>query len=89
MATTSKIAKELKTPKYKVRLRNRILNLGVLCSLAIFAVVAIVCSFCSFAGAQFCLNGMPMNCRSFRASSSVFAVVTNDTFMPRALSTFM
>ena len=35
------------------------------------------------------LNGMPSSCRSFRASSSVFAVVTTDTFMPRALSTFM
>src|SRR5919201_6765374 len=34
-------------------------------------------------------NGMPTNCNSFRASSSVFAVVTTDTFMPRALSTFM
>ena len=32
---------------------------------------------------------MPMNCSSFRASSSVFAVVTTETFMPRALSTFM
>jgi hypothetical protein len=34
-------------------------------------------------------NGIPINCNSFRASSSVFAVVTTDTFMPRALSTFM
>src|SRR2546423_2340655 len=34
-------------------------------------------------------NGIPINWRSFRASSSVFAVVTTDTFMPRALSTFM
>ena len=25
-----------------------------------------------------------MNCSSFRASSSLFAVVTTDTFMPRA-----
>src|SRR6185436_8599166 len=38
---------------------------------------------------QLALNGMPMNCRSLRASWSVFAVVTTDTFMPRALSTFM
>jgi len=30
-----------------------------------------------------------MNWSSFRASSSVFAVVTTETFMPRALSTFM
>src|SRR4030095_8683652 len=35
------------------------------------------------------LNGIPMNCSSLRASSSVLAVVTTDTFMPRALSTFM
>src|SRR5580765_460361 len=34
-------------------------------------------------------NGMPTNCNSFRASSSVFADVTTHTFMPRALSTFM
>src|SRR5437899_10226986 len=38
---------------------------------------------------QFWRNGIPMNCNNLRASSSVFAVVTTDTFMPRALSTFM
>ena len=32
-------------------------------------------------------KGMPMNCSSFRASSSVLAVVTTLTFMPRPLST--
>src|SRR5262249_42694073 len=36
--------------------------------------------------AQFCRNGIPMNCKSLRASSSLFAVVTTDTFIPRALS---
>src|SRR6516165_5765048 len=34
-------------------------------------------------------NGIPINCNSFRASWSVRAVVTTETFMPRALSTFM
>src|SRR5690242_9965759 len=38
---------------------------------------------------QFVLKGMPRSCSSLRASSSVFAVVTTDTFIPRALSTFM
>src|SRR5438874_8751400 len=35
------------------------------------------------------LNGMPSSCSSLRDSSSVFAVVTTEMFMPRALSTFM
>ena len=69
------------------RLRSRTLNFGVFASFAIFAVVAMVIFF-SYAAYE-ARNGIPMNCSSFRASSSVFAVVTTDTFMPRALSTFM
>src|SRR5690606_2593221 len=38
---------------------------------------------------QLLRNGRPISCSSLRASSSVFAVVTTDTFMPRGLSTFM
>src|SRR6476660_5932085 len=34
-------------------------------------------------------KGMPSSCSSLRDSSSVFAVVTTEMFMPRALSTFM
>src|SRR5215813_12799020 len=49
-----------------------------------------LCDLCSRCHKpQFCLNGMPMNWSSLRASWSVLAVVTTDTFMPRALSTFM
>ena len=81
------------------------MNFGSLSSLAIFAVVAIsFLSALGFGlqalakaqspepGAhvrQLALNGMPINCNSFRASWSVFAVVTTETFMPRALSTFI
>ena len=32
---------------------------------------------------------MPSSCSSLRDSSSVFAVVTTEMFIPRALSTFM
>src|SRR4029078_3486299 len=35
------------------------------------------------------LNGIPRSCSSLRDSSSVFAVVTTEMFIPRALSTFM
>src|SRR5215813_12192539 len=62
------------------RLRSRILYFGFLVSLAIFAVVAMNVSQFSQAP-QDCRNGIPMNCRSFLASWSVFAVVTTDTFM--------
>ena len=70
------------------RFRSRILNFGVFSSLAIFAVVAILFFFLS-PNPYVARNGIPMNCSSLRASSSVLAVVTTDTFMPRALSTFM
>ena len=69
------------------RFRSRIRYFGVFSSLAIFAVVAIL--FFLSPSPYDALNGIPMNCSSLRASSSVLAVVTTDTFMPRALSTFM
>ena len=75
-------------PHSRQRLRSRILNFGFLDSFAIFAVVAILLPVLP-APVQFCRNGIPMNCRSLRASSSVLAEVTTETFMPRALSTFM
>ena len=70
------------------RFRSRIRYFGVFSSLAIFAVVAML--FFPLSPIPYdALKGMPMNCISLRASSSVLAVVTTDTFMPRALSTFM
>ncbi len=44
---------------------------------------------CVFVLSYAFLNGMPRSCSSFRDSSSVFADVTTEMFMPRALSTFM
>src|SRR6476620_4315379 len=67
-------------PQRLQRLRSRTLNFGVLSSFAIFAVVAIV--FLPYAFR----NGMPSSCNSRRDSSSVFAVVTTEMFIPRALS---
>ena len=74
------------------RLRERTLYFGVFASLATFAVVAISKSsaYRLLPTAYWLVrNGIPINWRSFRASSSVRALVTTDTFMPRALSTFM
>src|SRR5262249_549725 len=92
-------------PHRRHRFRSRILNFGFFNSLAIFVVVASFGSrFCFLllgpyarllrrtgpARADYeARNGIPINCSSFRASASVLAVVTTDTFMPRALSTFM
>jgi len=72
-------------PQRWQRFLRRILYFGVLDSLAIFAVVAMLCLLLRYAF----LKGIPRSCSSLRDSSSVFAVVTTEMFMPRALSTFM
>ena len=75
-------------PHLRQRLRRRIPNFGAFRSFTLFAVVAIHSFVRQAEGlTQFCLNGMPINWSSRRASSSVFAVVTTEMFMPRALST--
>src|SRR5262245_21491631 len=76
-------------PDLELRLLLFFCNLGGCCHKRLFQSLAPTLRCSPAAAIQFCLNGMPMNCSSFRASWSVLAVVTTDTFMPRALSTFM
>jgi hypothetical protein len=76
-------------PQRLQRFLNRTLNFGVFASLAIFAVVAMLCLYRLSLSGYAVLNGIPSSCSSFRDSSSVFAVVTTEMFIPRALSTFM
>jgi len=76
-------------PHRRHRLRSRILYFGAFVSFAIFAVVA-MCPLGRPERLRYeALNGMPSSWSSLRDSSSVFAVVTTEMFIPRALSTFM
>ena len=69
------------------RLRWRIANFGAFLTAAFHAFVAIVSPSSFPCVLQSRRNGSPSAARRLRASSSVFAVDTIVTFMPRALST--